>query len=78
MPWRDACTPYFDGGWSGIPPWGDGRGDGENARGVTAIRQVAGAHLAYRFLPAIDTEPKGKIIKTSKYKGSGWLVGLEH
>ena len=43
-------------------------GQGKDARGVTAIRQVAGAHLAYRLLPAIDTEPKDKIIKTSKYK----------
>jgi len=27
-------------------------GQGKDARGVTAIRQVAGANLAYRFLPA--------------------------
>ena len=54
MPWRDACTPYFEGGWPGIPPLGDARGDGENARGVTAIRQVAGAHLAYPLEMAVE------------------------
>ena len=26
-------------------------GQGKDARGVTVIRQVAGAHLAYRFIP---------------------------
>ena len=50
MPWRDACTPYFEGRAAGNSPLGGCRGDGENARSVTAIRQVAGAHLAYRFL----------------------------
>jgi hypothetical protein len=28
-------------------------GEGQDARGVTAIRQVAGANLAYRFLCAL-------------------------
>jgi hypothetical protein len=50
MPWRDACTPYFEGWVVGNSPLGGCRGDGENAKGVTAIRQVAGANLAYRFL----------------------------
>jgi len=53
MPWRGPCTPYFEGRVVGNSPLGECKGDGENARGVTAIRQVAGAHLAYRFLPVM-------------------------
>jgi len=51
MPWRDACTHYFEGRVVGNSPLGGCRGDGEDARCVTDIRQVAGAHLAYHFLP---------------------------
>jgi hypothetical protein len=38
--------------WQGWSPPGDAGGDRKNARGVTAIRQVTGANLAYHFLPA--------------------------
>jgi hypothetical protein len=41
-------------------------GHGKDARSVTAIRQVAGAHLAYHLLCDIDTEPKDKIMKSCK------------
>jgi len=44
MLWCDACTPYFEGRVVGNSPLGGCRGDGEDARGVTAIRQVAGAN----------------------------------
>ena len=50
MPWRGPCTPYFEGRAVGNSPLGGCRGDEEDARGVTAIRQVAGAHLAYRLV----------------------------
>ena len=35
------------GGWSGIPPPGDAGGTGKDARGVTAIRPVAGANPCF-------------------------------
>jgi len=68
MPWRDPCTPHFEGRAVGNSPFGGCRGDGENARGVTAIRQVAGAHLAYHFLPVSDTEHQGQDNPNFKHK----------
>jgi hypothetical protein len=56
-------------------PLGGCRGDGKDARGVTAILQVAGAHLAYHFLPVSDTEHQGKDNPNFKYKASGRLIG---
>jgi len=38
----------------GNSPLGGCRGDGEDERGVTAIRQVAGANLAYLIYESID------------------------
>jgi hypothetical protein len=37
------------------------KGGLKDARGVTAIRQVAGAHLAYRFIRISERSPVGAL-----------------
>jgi hypothetical protein len=53
-------------------------GKGENARGVTAIRQVAGANLAYHFFPVSDTKHQGQDNPNFKYDCSVWLIIPDH
>ena len=69
----------------GNSPSGGCRGDGENARGVTAIRQVAGANLAYRFLPASENRQSheklmisGVMITYSKILNTAGMPTSDH